>query len=72
MLYNEGNGINKLNLNEMKYEELSSHPYIGYSKARLLIAFRNTHGQIKNRDELMRAALFDSTVVEKILPYCLF
>jgi DNA uptake protein ComE-like DNA-binding protein len=56
----------------MKYEELSSHPYIGYSKARLLIAFRNTHGKIKNRHELMRAALFDSTVVEKILPYCLF
>ncbi len=72
MLYNKGDGINKLNLNEMKYEELSSHPYIGYSKARLLIAFRNTHGKIKNRDELMRAALFDSIVVEKILPYCLF
>ena len=72
LIYHEIGGINKLNLNEIKYEELSTHPYIGYSKARLIIAFRNAHGKINNRDELMRAALFDSLVVEKILPYCVF
>jgi len=72
MIYQVEGSFKKLNVNQLEYAELSKHPYIGFSKARLLIAFRKAHGKIKNRDELMRAALFDSISVEKILPYCLF
>jgi competence ComEA-like helix-hairpin-helix protein len=64
--------VNRININEVDYEELSRHPYIGYSKARLLIAFRKVNGKIKNKDELIKAALYDSIGVEKILPYCSF
>ena len=72
MIYHDEVGIKKININELNYEELSRHPYIGYSKARLLIAFRKANGNIKNRDELLQAALFDTVGIEKILPYCLF
>jgi competence ComEA-like helix-hairpin-helix protein len=72
MIYHDDIGIKKININELNYEELSRHPYIGYSKARLLIAFRKANGRIKNRHELLRAAMFDSIGVDKILPYCLF
>lgn len=68
----DAGSIKKMNINEMEYEELSRHPYIGFSKARLLIAYRNANGKIKNEDELKRAAMFDSLAIEKILPYCLF
>jgi competence protein ComEA len=71
-IYLDRYSVNRMNINEVDYEELSRHPYIGYSKARLLIAFRRANGKIENRDDLMRAAMFDSIGIQKIMPYCSF
>lgn len=72
MIHLDDFSVNRMNINEVDYEKLSRHPYLGYSKARLLISFRKANGKIKNRDDLMKAALFDSISVAKILPYCVF
>jgi DNA uptake protein ComE-like DNA-binding protein len=72
LIYHDDVGVKKININAVSYEELSRHPYIGYSKARLIVAFRKSNGNIKNRDDLLQAALFDPVGIEKILPYCLF
>lgn len=64
--------IRLIKVNEIGYEQLLSHPYVGHIKARLWIAYRNLHGQIKNSEELGRALLMDPVSFEKLIPYCEF
>jgi competence protein ComEA len=68
----EANIFRKINLNVATLEELAAHPYISYGEAKVLIAFRNQHGNFNSADDLMKVKIFKVEWIEKIRPYLNF
>jgi competence protein ComEA len=62
----------KIPINAASVEDLSSHPYISYGEAKVLIAYRNQHGKFMNADELLNIKIFKPEWVQKINPYLTF
>lgn len=62
----------KIPINEAGVEDLSAHPYISYGEAKVLIAYRNQHGNFLSADELLNIKIFKSEWVQKIKPYLMF
>ena len=62
----------KLKINAATQEELSRHPYISYGEAKVLIAFRNQHGDFVSSDDILKVKIFKSEWVQKIEPYLEF
>lgn len=62
--------VKKLNINTSTNKELSSHPYISFSQANLIVADRNQNGEYKQVEDLLRIkALIDKEWVNKTKPY---
>ena len=59
----------KIPINTVTLEDLSAHPYISYSEAKVLVAFRKQHGNFQSPDDLLKIKIFKSAWVEKIKPY---
>jgi competence ComEA-like helix-hairpin-helix protein len=60
----------KTNLNAASEDELASHPYINFKQAKLIVAYREQHGQFNSADDLTRIAAFtDKAWLEKVKPY---
>jgi len=68
----EANIFRKINLNVATLEELAAHPYISYGEAKVLIAFRNQHGNFNSAEDLMKVKIFKVEWIEKIRPYLNF
>jgi len=64
--------IRKLSINRATVEELSSHPYISYQEAKVIVAYRLHHGGYQEAADLLRIKIFKSDWVEKIAPYLSF
>ena len=62
----------KIRINIASIEELSAHPYISYGEAKVLIAFRNQHGEFQSSDDLLKIKIFKPEWVGKIKPYLQF
>jgi DNA uptake protein ComE-like DNA-binding protein len=62
----------KIPINTVTLEDLSAHPYISYSEAKVLVAYRKQHGNFKSPDDLLKIKIFKSAWVEKIKPYLEF
>jgi len=62
----------KVNLNVATLEELAAHPYVSYGEAKVLIAFRNQHGNFNSAEDLMKVKIFKVEWIEKIRPYLNF
>lgn len=56
-------------LNTASEKELAAHPYIKYSIAKAVTAYRFQHGSFKSIDDLSKIAIIDKTTFEKIKPY---
>lgn len=65
-------GIRKLNINTDPADSLARHPYMQYRQAKALVAYRNQHGKLKNRQELLSIPVFDQVWLDKIEPYLIF
>jgi len=65
----EPNIFRKIKINSVALEDLSSHPYISYGEAKVLIAYRNQHGRFKVAEDLLKVKIFKVEWVEKIKPY---
>jgi competence protein ComEA len=61
--------IKKVALNRASFDELKQHPYIGFRLARLLVAYREQHGEYRQLSDLMNIPLVTNEVVEKLSPY---
>jgi len=61
--------IKKLKVNKLSLQELARHPYIKYSKAKLIFNTRLHHGSFKNSTELLKLPTFDTDIIEKLKPY---
>jgi DNA uptake protein ComE-like DNA-binding protein len=69
-IYLEDNFVpHQLNLNTATEKELATHPYIKYTLAKAIAAYRFQHGNFKTIDELRNITLINDDIFKRIKPY---
>ncbi len=60
-----------LKVNTLQPEELAAHPYLKWAQVKILVAYRNQHGDFATLDEVYRALepLMDEKGWERLKPY---
>jgi DNA uptake protein ComE-like DNA-binding protein len=61
--------LKKIDVNHCDFRELSQHPYIRYSIAKVLIEFRNQHGPFVNLQDLEKLHGLNKELLDRIIPY---
>jgi competence protein ComEA len=61
--------VKKININTATLDELKAHPYLRYSIAKAIIAYRNEHGTFGNVEEIKRILPVTEEVYKKLVPY---
>jgi competence protein ComEA len=61
--------VKQININMAGIDELRNHPYLRYDLAKLIISYRQQHGEYTTIEELKKIALIDQSVFEKIRHY---
>lgn len=61
--------LKKININTASVDELKAHPYIKYSLANPIIAYRNEHGLFSKVEDLMNVMVITEEIFNKISPY---
>jgi DNA uptake protein ComE-like DNA-binding protein len=67
-----GAALKKLDVNRSNYADFRRHPYMGHAFAKSLVAFRQTHGEIKSLDELYQLVVVKKEEIERMKPYFSF
>lgn len=62
----------RISINSAEIEEASSHPYISYGEAKVLIAYRKQHGNYLTAADLKKIKIFKPEWIDKIEPYLSF
>ena len=62
----------KININAIVYDDLIKHPYVTYAMAKIILAYRRSHGKINGTDELLNIAGIDKNKIEKLIAYFVF
>lgn len=62
----------RISINSAEIEEVSAHPYISYSEAKVLIAYRKQHGNYSSVADLKKIKIFKPEWIDKIEPYLSF
>ncbi len=65
----ENDALKKININTATVDELKAHPYIRYSLAKPIIAYRNEHGPFSKIEDLKKVMAVTEDVYNMILPY---
>lgn len=63
--------IRKIDINSATIDELKAHPYIRWTLANPIIAYRNGHGPFSRSEDLKKVMVITDEVYEKIAPYIL-
>ena len=61
--------INKINLNDFKYNQLSRHPYMSVAQLNSVMNYKKLMGKFSSVGELLKYKLVDTLTYEKISPY---
>jgi len=61
--------VKKININTATIDELKAHPYIKYSIATPIVAYRNEHGPFSRTEDIKRVMAVTDTVYTRIVPY---
>ena len=64
--------IRKISINEIEYDQLKTHPYFGYHKAKLITNYIKQHNLIENINQLAKIEGMDSAFISKAGPYIRF
>lgn len=64
--------IEKIDINKIDYAMLTKHPYMTYSMAKIILAYRKAHGSINGVDEMYSIAGIPQDQLVKFLPYCMY
>ncbi len=64
--------IEKIDINKIDYALLTKHPYMTYSMAKIILAYRKAHGSINGADEMYGIAGIPQDQLVKFLPYCMY
>lgn len=61
--------VKKININTATVEELKAHPYIRYSLANPIVAYRKEHGPFSATEAIKKIAAVTDELYSKIAPY---
>ena len=61
--------IKKININTATVNELKAHPYIKWSIANPIVAYRNEHGTFSNIEDIKKVMAVTDEIYNKIAPY---
>lgn len=64
--------VKKIVINTVDYKELTKHPYITFVMAKLILAYRKSHGNFIGVDDLRMVEGIDLGKMEKLIPYLIF
>lgn len=67
--YVEAPLLTRLNLNEDSIKVLAKHPYISYSLAKVVIAYKEQHGAYKSIDDIRKIKIMSDSLFNKLSPY---
>lgn len=59
----------QIDINAATKEELAAHPYVNWSLARVITAFREQHGRFLSVDDLKKITILSETDLKKLRPY---
>lgn len=65
----ENTPVRKININTATLDELKVHPYIKWSIANPIIAYRNEHGLFGKIEDIKKVAAVTEEIYNKIAPY---
>ena len=65
----EVDSLRRVNVNDCSVKDLSSHPYISYKLAKLMVKYREHHGVYSSLEELKKIPLIDEQLFRKIAVY---
>jgi len=61
--------VKKININTATVDEMKSHPYIKYSLANPIVAYRNEHGKFSTIEDIKKVMAVTEDIYKKIAPY---
>jgi competence protein ComEA len=61
--------VKKININTASVDELKAHPYIKYSLANPIVAYRNEHGSFSKIEDIKKVMAVTEDIYKKIAPY---
>jgi competence protein ComEA len=67
----ENVSLKKININTTTLDELKAHPYIKWSIANPIIAYRNEHGLFSKVEDIRKVMAVTDEIYNKIAPYLL-
>ncbi len=62
----------KIDINMATKSQLAGHPYINWTEAKLIIAYRNQHGSYMDTEDLLKVYSIDKDWVKNAAPYLSF
>ncbi len=65
----ETTSLRKININTATIDELKAHPYIRYTLANPIIAYRNQHGNFVAIEDIKKIMVITDDIYTKIAPY---
>lgn len=65
-------GIVKLNINTVEFDELKRHPYLTFKQMNAIIQYRKQHGPYKSIADLSKVLILKPETIQKIAPYLSF
>lgn len=65
----ENISVRKININTATADELKAHPYIRYSLANPIVAYRKEHGPFSKAEDIKRVMAVTEEIYQKLAPY---
>lgn len=65
-------GIVKLHINTMEFDDLKRHPYLTFKQMNAIIQYRKQHGPYKSITDLSKVLILKPETIQKIAPYLSF
>jgi competence ComEA-like helix-hairpin-helix protein len=61
--------VKKININTATIDEMKAHPYIKFSIANPIVAYRNEHGSFSKLEDIKKVMAVTDEIYKKIAPY---
>ena len=65
----DNTSVKKININTATVDELKAHPYIKYSLANPIVAYRNEHGSFSEIEDIKKVMAVTDEIYKKFAPY---
>ena len=61
--------VSKININTADFKTMGTHPYINYTYAKVIDAYRKQHGSFKAVNDLKKIVVINDSIYKKMEPY---